>query len=231
MDLEWREGHLERFYNLRENYSEHFDEERAKEIAKWLKDHQEEVYLDKLLEEKLSHEEALEIASKTTSSGVSIEELTEAQLKRYQELKEDFFSEADAIDQVTQLTPEQQRQYSLFLGDGFGPDNAWGMALNYEAVEDEEQGKEPQIPGGYSGDGFLKTPEEIKSELNKAIATRSLCRRYGRNGKEKQEQLIEYDRRKDRLENTCLRIMATQSGSKDFHQTAIVEKIGQRNIC
>ena len=49
MDLEWSEGHLERFYNLRENYSEHFDEERAKEIAKWLKDHQEEVYLDKLL--------------------------------------------------------------------------------------------------------------------------------------------------------------------------------------
>ena len=55
-----------------------FDEERAKEIAKWLKDHQEEVYLDKLLEEGLSHEEAWEIASKTTSLGVSIEELTEA---------------------------------------------------------------------------------------------------------------------------------------------------------
>ncbi len=55
MDLEWSEGDLEHFYNLRENYSEHFDEERAKEIAKWLKDHQEEVYLDKLLEEKLSH--------------------------------------------------------------------------------------------------------------------------------------------------------------------------------
>ena len=53
MDLEWSEGHLERFYNLRENYSEHFDEERAKEIAKWLKEHQEEVYLDKLLEEGL----------------------------------------------------------------------------------------------------------------------------------------------------------------------------------
>ena len=41
-----------------ENYSEHFDEERAKEIAKWLHDHQEEVYLDELLEEGLSHEEA-----------------------------------------------------------------------------------------------------------------------------------------------------------------------------
>ena len=49
MDLKWSEGHLERFYNLRENYSEHFDEERAKEIAKCLRYHQEEVYLDKLL--------------------------------------------------------------------------------------------------------------------------------------------------------------------------------------
>ena len=200
MDLEWSEGHLERFYNLRENYSEHFDEERAKEIAKWLKEHQEEVYLDKLLEEKLSHEEAWEIASKTTSSGVSIEELTEAQLKRYQELREDFFSAADAIAQVTQLTPEQQRQYSLFLGDGFGPDVAWGMASNYES-DDEDDEDEQSIPDGYSGDGFLETLEEIKYELNNAIATRSLCRRYGRNGKEKQEQLIEYDRRIDRLEH------------------------------
>ena len=205
MDLELSEGHLERFYNLRENYSEHFDEERAKEIAKWLKEHQEEVYLDKLLEERLSHEEAWEIASKTTSSGVSIEELTEAQLKRYQELREEFFSEADAIDQVTQLTPEQQRQYILFLEDGFGPDDAWGMALNYEAEEDDEsdleEDDEQSIPDGYSGDGFLETSEEIQYELNETKATRSLCRRYGRNGKEKQEQLVEYDRRIDRLEH------------------------------
>ena len=199
MDLEWSEGHLERFYNLRENYSEHFDEERAKEIAKWLKEHQEEVYLDKLLEEKLSHEEAWEIASKTTSSGVSIEELTEAQLKRYQELREEFFSEADAIDQVTQLTLEQQRQYMLFLENGFGPDDAWGMASNYEPDEDDDE-DEQSIPDGYSGEGFLETLEEIEYELHEAKATRSLCRRYGRNGKEKQEQLIEYDRRIDRLE-------------------------------
>ena len=202
MDLEWSEGHLERFYNLRENYSEHFDEERAKEIAKWLKDHQEEVYLDKLLEEKLSHEEAWEIASKTTSSGVSIEELTEAQLKRYQELREEFFSEADAIDQVTQLTPEQQRQYMLFLENGFGPDDAWGMASNYEPDdEDDEDDDEQSIPDGYSSEGFLETLEEIQYELNETKATRSLCRRYGRNSKEKQEQLIEYDRRIDRLEH------------------------------
>ena len=202
MDLEWSEGHLERFYNLRENYSEHFDEERAKEIAKWLKDHQEEVYLDKLLEEKLSHEGAWEIASKTTSSGVSIEELTEAQLKRYQELREEFFSEADAIDQVTQLTLEQQRQYLLFLENGFGPDDALGMASNYEPdEEDDEEDDEQPIPDGYSGEGFLETLEEIKYELHEAKATRSLCRRYGRNGKEKQEQLIEYDRRIDRLEH------------------------------
>ena len=201
MDLEWSEGHLERFYNLRENYSEHFDEERAKEIAKWLKDHQEEVYLDKLLEEKLSHEEAWEIASKTISSGVSIEELTEAQLKRYQELREEFFSEADAIDQVTQLTLEQQRQYMLFLENGFGPDDAWGMASNYEPdEEDDEDDDEQSIPDGYSGEGFLETLEEIQYELNETKATRSLCRRYGRNSKEKQEQLIEYDRRIDRLE-------------------------------
>ncbi len=200
MDLEWSEGHLERFYNLRENYSEHFDEERAKEIAKWLKEHQEEVYLDKLLEEKLSHEEAWEIASKTTSSGVSIEELTEAHLKRYQELREEFFSEADAIDQVTQLTLEKQRQYMLFLENGFGPDDAWGMASNYEPDEDDDD-DEQSIPDGYSGEGFLETPEEIEYELNNAIATRSLCRRYGRNGKEKQEQLIEYDQRIDRLEH------------------------------
>ena len=170
------------------------------EIAKWLKDHQEEVYLDKLLEEKLSHEEAWEIASKTTSSGVSIEELTEAQLKRYQELREEFFSEADAIDQVTQLTLEQQRQYMLFLENGFGPDDAWGMASNYEPDEDDDD-DEQSIPDGYSGEGFLETPEEIEYELNNAIATRSLCRRYGRNGKEKQEQLIEYDQRIDRLEH------------------------------
>ena len=202
MDLEWSEGHLERFYNLRENYSEHFDEERTKAIAKWLKEHQKEVYLDKLLEEKLSHEEAWEIASKTTSSGVSIEELTEAQLERYQKLREEFFSEADAIDQVTQLTLEQQRQYLLFLENGFGPDDAWGMASNYEPdEEDDEEDDEQPIPDGYSGEGFLETLEEIKYELNNATATRSLCRRYGRNGKEKQEQLIEYDRRIDRLEH------------------------------
>ena len=161
----------------------------------------------------LSHEVAWEIASKTTSSGVSIEELTEAQLMRYQKLREEFFSEADAIDQVTQLTPEQQSQYSLFLGDGFGLDDAWGMALNYEAEEDEEEDEEPPIPVGYSGDGFLETPEEIKYELNNAIATRSLCRRYGRNGKEKQEQLIEYDRRIDRLEHLL----------KNFENTASTE--------
>ena len=89
----------------------------------------------------------------------------------------------------------------MLFGDGFGPDDAWGMALNYEAEEDEEEDEEPPIPVGYSGDGFLETPEEIKYELNNAIASRSLCRRYGRNGKEKQEQLIEYDRRIDRLEH------------------------------
>ena len=32
MDLEWSEGHLQRFYNLREQYSEHFDEEQAKKL-------------------------------------------------------------------------------------------------------------------------------------------------------------------------------------------------------
>ena len=131
----------------------------------------------------------------------------------YQKLREEFFSEADAIDQVTQLTPEQQSQYSLFLGDGFGPNDAWGMALNYEAEEDEEDDEEPPIPVGYSGDGFLETPEEIKYELNNAIATRSLCRRYGRNGKEKQEQLVEYDRRIDRLEHLL----------KNFENTASTE--------
>ena len=50
MDLEWSEGHLSDF-TICGKLSEHFDEERAKEIAKWLKEHQEEVYLDKLLEE------------------------------------------------------------------------------------------------------------------------------------------------------------------------------------
>ena len=200
MDLEWSEGDLEHFYNLRENYSEHFDEERAKEIAKWLKDHQEEVYLDKLLEEKLSHEEAWEIASKTTSSGVSIEELTEAQLKRYQKLREEYFSETDALDIAVLFTNEQKQRYLELLENAFGPDDAWGMASNYEP-DDEDDEDEQSIPDGYSGDGFLETPEEIKYELNEAKATRSLCRRYGQNGKEKQEQLIEYDRRIDRLEH------------------------------
>ena len=129
MDLEWSEGHLQRFYNLRENYSGHFDEERAKEIAKWLKEHQEEVYLDKLLEEGLAHKEAWKIASKTTNSGVCIEELTEAQLKRYQKLIEGFTSEARALDIVAMFTEEQQERYFAFQEDGFGPDDAWGMAL------------------------------------------------------------------------------------------------------
>ena len=190
---------------MRKNYSEHFDEERAKEIAKWLKEHQEEVYLDKLLEEGLSHEEAWEIASNTSSSGVTIEELTEAQLKRYQKLIEGFVNEAEALDIVVTFTEEQHQRYRAFLGDGFGPDDAWGMALNYEAEEDQEadleEDDEQPIPDGYSGEGFLMTPEEIKYELNEAMATRSLCRRYGRNGKEKQEQLVEYDRRIDRLEH------------------------------
>ena len=131
MDLEWSEGDLEHFYNLRENYSEHFDEERAKEIAKWLKDHQEEVYLDKLLEEKLSHEEAWEIASKTTSSGVSIEELNEAQLKRYQKLREEYFSETDALDIAVLFTNEQKQRY-LELLTPLGPMTlgVWPQIMN-----------------------------------------------------------------------------------------------------
>ena len=131
IDLEWSEGDLEHFYNLRENYSEHFDEERAKEIAKWLKDHQEEVYLDKLLEEKLSHEEAWEIASKTTSSGVSIEELTEAQLKRYQKLREEYFSETDALDIAVLFTNEQKQRY-LELLTPLGPMTlgVWPQIMN-----------------------------------------------------------------------------------------------------
>ncbi|MDG2196974.1 MAG: hypothetical protein P8O70_08795 [SAR324 cluster bacterium] len=199
MDLEWSEGHLERFYNLRENYSEHFDEERAKEIAKWLKDHQEAVYLDKLLEEGLSHEEAWKIASKTTYSGVSVDELTETQLERYQKLREEYFSEADALDIVVLFTDEQKQRYLELLENAFGPDDAWGMASNYEP--DEEDDDEQSIPDGYSGEGFLETLEEIQYELNQAQTARSLCRRYGRNSKEKQEQLIEYDQRIDRLEH------------------------------
>ena len=171
------------------------------EIAKWLKDHQEEVYLDKLLEEKLSHEEAWEIASKTTYSGVSIDELTETQLERYQKLREEYFSETDALDIAVLFTDEQKQRYLELLENAFGPDDAWGMASNYEPDKDDDEDDDEQpIPDGYSGEGFLETLEEIEYELNNAIATRSLCRRYGRNGKEKQEQLIEYDRRIDRLE-------------------------------
>ena len=131
MDLEWSEGDLEHFYNLRENYSEHFDEERAKEIAKWLKDHQEEVYLDKLLEEKLSHEEAWEIASKTTYSGVSIDELTETQLERYQKLREEYFSETDALDIAVLFTDEQKQRY-LELLTPLGPMTlgVWPQIMN-----------------------------------------------------------------------------------------------------
>ena len=131
MDLEWSEGDLEHFYNLRENYSEHFDEERAKEIAKWLKDYQEEVYLDKPLEEKLFHEEAWEIASKTTSSGVSIEELNEAQLKRYQKLREEYFSETDALDIAVLFTNEQKQRY-LELLTPLGPmtPGVWPQIMN-----------------------------------------------------------------------------------------------------
>ena len=131
IDLEWSEGDLEHFYNLRENYSEHFDEERAKEIAKWLKDHQEEVYLDKLLEEKLSHEEAWEIASKTTYSGVSIDELTETQLERYQKLREEYFSETDALDIAVLFTDEQKQRY-LELLTPLGPMTlgVWPQIMN-----------------------------------------------------------------------------------------------------
>ena len=70
--------------------------------------------------------------------------------------------------------------------------------------EDDEQ----PIPDGYSGDGYLVTLEEIEYELHEAKATRCLCRRYGRNGKEKQEQLVEYDRRIDRL-NICSKTLRT----------------------
>ena len=93
----------------------------------------------------------------------------------------------------------------MLFGDGFVPDDAWGMALNYEAEEDDEsdleEDDEQTILDGYIDEGFLETLEEIEYELHEAKATRSLCRRYGRNGKEKQEQLVEYDRRIDRLEH------------------------------
>ena len=203
MDLEWSEGHLQRFYNLRKNYSEHFDEERAKEIAKWLKEHQEEVYLDKLLEEGLSHEEAWEIASKTTYSGVSIEELTETQLKRYQKLIEGFTSEAEALDIVAMFTEEQQERYFAFLGDGFGPDDAWGMALNYEAEEDEEEDEDDEqpIPDGYSVEGFLETLEDIEYELEQVKNKRGLRSRYMLNGPEKKERLNDLDQRIAQLEH------------------------------
>ena len=105
----------------------------------------------------------------------------------------------------------------MLFEDGFGPDDAWGLALNYEAEEDEEEhleeDDEQPIPDRYSGEGFLVTPEKIDYELNEAIATRSLGRRCGRNGKEKQEQLIEYDRRIDRLEHLL----------KDFENTVSTE--------
>ena len=45
-----------------------------------------------------------------------------------------------------------------FLEDGFAPDDAWGMALNYEDEEeawDLEEDDEQPIPDGYSGEGFL----------------------------------------------------------------------------
>ncbi len=197
MDLEWSEGHLQRFYNLRENYSEHFDEERAKEIAKWLKEHQEEVYLDKLLEEGLAHKEAWKIASKTTNSGVCIEELTEAQLKRYQKLIEGFTSEARALDIVAMFTEEQQERYFAFQEDGFGPDDAWGIALNYEAEKDEEEDEDDEqpIPDGYSGEGFLETLEDIEYELEQVKNKRGLRSRYMQNGPEKKERLNDLDQR------------------------------------
>ena len=202
MDLEWSEGHLERFYNLRENYSEHFDEERAKEIAKWLKDHQEEVYLDKVLEEGLSHEEAWEIASKTTYSGVSIDELTEAQLERYQQLREEYFSETDALDIAVLFTDEQKQRYLELLENAFGPDDAWGMASNYEPDEDDDEDDDEQsIPDGYSGEGFLETLEDIEYELKQVKNKRGLRSRYMLNGPEKKERLNDLDQRIAQLEH------------------------------
>jgi hypothetical protein len=202
MDLEWSEGHLQRFYNLRENYSEHFDEERAKEIAKWLKEHQEEVYLDKLLEEKLSHEEAWEIASKTTYSGVSIDELTEAQLERYQKLREEYFSETDALDIAVLFTDEQKQRYLELLENSFGPDDAWGMASNYEPDEDDDENDDEQsIPDGYSGEGFLETLEDIEYELEQVKNKRGLRSRYMLNGPEKKERLNDLDKQIAQLEH------------------------------
>ena len=196
MDLEWSEGHLERFYNLRDNFPEHFDEERAKEIVKWFNEYQEEVYLDKLLEEGLTHEEAWEVASKQTRSGVSVNELTETQLARYNELKREF-SETDALDIAVMFTDAQKTRYLELLENAFGPDDAWNIASYYDLDEDDES----TIPDGYSGEGFLESVEDIKYELKEVKATRSLCKRYGRNGSEKQEQLIEYDQRIAQLEH------------------------------
>ena len=211
MSLKWSEETLERFYNLHENFREHFDEERAKEIAKWLREYQEEVYLDKLLEKGLSHEEAWEIARKQTRSGVSVDELTKKQLARYSELRLEF-SDTDAIDIAVMFTEEQKKRYIELLEDAFGPDDAWSIAWEYDPDEVEDDNEQP-IPDGYSGEGFLESLEDIEYELNEVKATRSICRRFGRNGKEKQEQLHEYDQRISRLEHLL----------KNFENTAIID--------
>ena len=110
------------------------------------------------------------------------------------------------------FTEEQKKRYLELLEDAFGPDDAWSIAWEYDPDEVEDDNEQP-IPDGYSGEGFLESLEDIEYELNEVKATRSICRRFGRNGKEKREQLHEYDQRISRLEHLL----------KNFENTAIID--------
>ena len=63
--------------------------------------------------------------------------------------------------------------------------------MEYDPDEVEDDNKQP-IPDDTVVKAF-ESLEDIEYELNEVKATRSICRRFGRNGKEKQEQLHEYD--------------------------------------
>ena len=120
--FEMSEGQLVRFELLSSNLEElqkldkNFDEKCAKEIAMYLTESQEDIYLQ-CLEEGLAHDEAWERATAIRDTGVSLEDLSEDQRRRYKSLIKGFFREDDALELVTEFTEEQQEWYINLLGD------------------------------------------------------------------------------------------------------------------
>ena len=204
--FEMSEGQLVRFELLSSNLEElqkldkNFDEKCAKEIAMYLTESQEDIYLQ-CLEEGLAHDEAWERATAIRDTGVSLEDLSEDQRRRYKSLIKGFFREDDALELVTEFTEEQQEWYINLLGDGFGPDDAWAIVKKYDLVElTDEQEKyylelreeglgiqeafevaQKEVPideTDHSPGQFLESLEDVEEELFQLKQGRARCNHY-----------------------------------------------------